>query len=668
MDKETINLISNKYDLLSEEEKQEIYTLYHDPETRAELKQQLEKIIYYKKPPTIHEFLDPAHGWLSNAVIQSTFPHIIQQLKDIFNPGKTYNKIIMYGATRLGKTYMARLMILYTIIYLHHLREPAMFYELSPLTRLTIYLISFDFKKTKELYLDPLYEVMQQSSKFKQIKFQDKVKETQDKIGRNTIVWSKAATAGEITLASGLQIREGNKSTIGALGNDPLQYYISEIGYFIESIGATEEGIFELYTNIDTRLYNTVRKGYLAFGYLDTSANDAESVIEKHIIKDLQFREGVYFKWQNQWEARPNLFPEWQKTNKTFKVCIGNGTIDPFVVDNDNQLKGIPNDLIFNIPIDAYQFFKDNLTKQIKDILGRPTQRENKFISNSSIINNIFSNQYLKNIEGALTADYMSMPEQLLWNQIRDLLFHKNAQGSYTIKRAPNEYRYIAWDNAYSLKGDIMGLCILHKEWSQELNQTIYIQDLCCAIKGTDAGINLDASKFLILDLISYSNLPVYAIYSDTFEAESQKQFLERNKIKMIKQSVDRSLNPYQYYLTCLNNNILKSGKNIFLKNNLNCLILTKTESGKEKVDHPSGTRNNVYNGDWDNSTTGHYAKDVSDASCQALWGAYNHNYIPQTIYENENKKFSTDLNDLSFLVNAAKGDLMKFRNNRAYE
>jgi len=667
---ENINIkeISDKYNSLSEPEKQEIYDLYYDPETRQEIKNKLKKIIFYKEPPTIEEFLDPKNGWLSNAVIQSTFPHIIQELKDIFNPDKTITKVVLYGSTRQGKTYLARLMILYTIVYVHHLREPAMFYGLSPLTRLCIYFISYKFDKTRQLYLDPMYEIMRQSSRFKKIKFQDKVKETQDRVGRDTIVWSKAAESGEITLASGLLLQLGNSDVISAIGADPLQCYISEISFFIEFAGTSEESIFELYTNITTRIYNTVRENYLAFVYLDTSANDAESVIEKHIIQDLQFREKVHFRWRSLWEARPNLFPEWQKTGKTFQVCIGNGTIDPFIVDNNKQLEGIPNDLIINVPIDAQQFFKDNLIKEIKDIAGRPTQRENKFIPNSSIISIMFSNSYLQNIEGSLTADYMSMPEQLLWNQVRDLLFHKNAQGSYTIKRAPSEYRYIAWDNAYSLKGDVMGFCIKHKEWSQDLNQIVYVNDLCCIIRGTDAGINLDAPKFFVLDLITYAHLPIYAIYSDTFESESQKQFLERNNIKMIKQSVDRTLSPYQYYLTCLNNQLLKSGKNIFLKNNLNCLVLTKTESGKEKVDHPIGSKIIVYNGDWDTSTAGHYAKDCSDADCNALWGAYNHNYIPQTIYEHENKKFSTDINDLSFLVNIAKQDVLRFRNNVAYK
>jgi hypothetical protein len=656
------NRTNEFYNQLSIEERQEVYELFFNSNTAKEIKQKLEKVIFYKKPPTVDEFLNPENKWLPYNVVQSIFPHVISELKEILNPDKTITKVVEYGATRLGKTFMARLMILYTIIYIHHLREPAMYYGLSPLTRLCIYFISFKFDKTRQLYLEPMYEIMRQSERFHQVKFQDKVRDLQNKIGRDTIVWSKAATTGEMTLASGLQLQMGNSDAISAIGSDPLQCYISEIGYFIEQEGTTEEKIFELYTNISTRIYSTVKENFLAFVYLDTSANNADSMIEKHIINELQTRPKVHFKWQSQWDARPDLFPIWQKTGETFTVVVGNGNINPCIVEDEKQLEGVPKDLIIEVPIDALQFFKDNLIKEIKDIAGRPTQSENKFIQDIKLIDRIFDNPILKNIEGALIADSATMPEQLLWNQIKNKFFYINPQNQYKIVRAPNEWRYVSWDNAYSLKGDVMGINIKHKEWSRELNQVIYVNDLSCIVKGTDKGINLDAPKYLIIDLLQQAGLPVYAVYSDTFQSESQKQFLERCNVQFLKQSVDRTLSPYQFYLTCLMNGVLKSGKNIFLKNNLNCLMLTRNENGHEKVDHPLGQRNHIYNGDWEKSTAGCFAKDASDADCQTLWGAFQHNYIPSTCYEDENKRLSNNKEDTLDFAKIAIQNLVKSR------
>jgi hypothetical protein len=652
IDKKTNEL----YNSLTFEERIDVYKTFFDQETTEEIKQKLERIVFYKKPPTVEEFLDPENKWLPYNVVQSIFPHVISELKEILDPSKTITKVVEYGATRLGKTFMARLMILYTIIYIHHLREPAMYYGLSPLTRLCIYFISFKFDKTRQLYLEPMYEIMRQSERFRQVKFQDKVRDLQNKVGRDIIVWSKAATTGEITLASGLQLQMGNSDAISAIGSDPLQCYISEIGYFIEQAGTTEEKIFELYTNISTRIYSTVKENFLAFVYLDTSANNADSMIEKHIINELQTRPKVHFKWQSQWDARPDLFPIWQQTGRTFKVITGNGSINPCIVDNAKQLEGAPKDLIIDVPIDALQFFKDNLIKEIKDIAGRPTQSENKFISDIKLIDNIFNNSTLKNIEGTLIADSSSMPEQLLWNQIKHKFFYINPHNQYQILRAPNEPRYIGLDSSFSIKGDATGISIIHKEFDIEKKENIYVIDLACAIVGGEKGINLEAVPTLIIDLIGKASLSVYALYIDTFQTETGKQFLERNRVQVIKQSVDREITPYQIFLTLLSNGLIKGGRNIFLKNNLNCLMITKSDSGKDKIDHPIGIVNNKYNGDWEKSTAGLFAKDVSDSLVNAIYGAFVSNTISSTIYQNENKRFSEDkLNQIDLASLAVK-------------
>lgn len=667
--------ITERYNQLTLEQKKELYQLYFDKSVIEDLRLKAEKIIFYKMPPTPEEFLDPDQGWLSKAFVQTIYPWVKEEFLECLDKEKNYNKIVEYGSTRIGKTYLAILLITYSIVYIHHLREPALYYGLSPLTDLAIYIISFKYDKTRELYLRPMFKMMEQSERFHQVKFQDKVLTEQEKLGRDVIVYSKAATSGEITLASGLQIQLGNDDALAFIGANLLSAFVSEISFWTENAGATEESIYRLYTDVSDRINATVGTEYLAFLYLDTSANDTESIIEKHILNELRYRKDVRFKWTKRWEALPDNgknFPEYHRKRKEllsqntyetidelnealyksgamFKVITGNTNIPACIVYDKAQLAGVPKDLIIYVPIDALNAFKDNLIKSIKDIAGYPTIRENKFIDDVKLIDNIFSNQYLYNIEGALVADAGQMPEQLLWNQLKinKHMFYKYQHSEeYRILRAPNEYRYVGLDNAFSISGDVMGLGIIHKEWSQEHQCIIYIIDLNCPIIGTDTGINLDAPAHLILDLAQFSNVPIYGLFTDTFSSEGQKQLLQRYKIEVIKQSVDRDVVAYQYLLSCLNQRLLKGGRNIFLKNNLQCLMTVKNDKGKTKIDHPKGTTNNKYFGDWDNSTCGSFAKDVSDGLCQALWGAYNHEYIPSTIYELENKKFSNKKED----------------------
>jgi len=667
--------ITESYNQLTLEQKKELYQLYFDKQVVEDLRLKAEKIIFYKMPPTPEEFLDPDQGWLSKAFVQTIYPWVKEEFLECLDKEKNYNKIVEYGSTRIGKTYLAILLITYSIVYIHHLREPALYYGLSPLTDLAIYIISFKYDKTRELYLRPMFKMMEQSERFHQVKFQDKVLTEQEKLGRDVIVYSKAATSGEITLASGLQIQLGNDDALAFIGANLLSAFVSEISFWTENAGATEESIYRLYTDVSDRINATVGTEYLAFLYLDTSANDTESIIEKHILNELRYRKDVRFKWTKRWEALPDNgknFPEYHRKRKEllsqntyetidelnealyksgamFKVITGNTNIPACIVYDKAQLAGVPKDLIIYVPIDALNAFKDNLIKSIKDIAGYPTIRENKFIDDVKLIDNIFSNPFLYNIEGAMVADAGQMPEQLLWNQLKinkNLFYKYQHSEEYRILRAPNEYRYVGWDSSYSIKGDATGFSIVHKEYDIEKEDIVYIIDLSCAIIGLDKGINLEAISYFIIDLLTYSNMPIHSIYIDTFQSESTKQFLERNKVQVIKQSVDSSITPYQFLNSLLHQELLKGGRNIFLRNNLSCLSVTKTKSGKDKIDHPIGTVNNKYFGDFENSTCGLFAKDVSDSLANAVYGAYSSNIRPVAIYQDENKKFSNRKED----------------------
>ncbi len=670
-------IIDKKYQDIPLEKRKELYSLFKNQNLQKEIKDKLEKVLFKISPPSPEEFLDPTNKWLSKKVVDSIFPSVRQQFLNILNGETNYYKIAMYGCTRRGKSFLARLLIIYTIVFYHCLREPALYYGLSPSTELAIYLISFKFTKTKQVYLNYIYKMLNQSERFIRVDMIDQVYSKQTKIGWDKIVWCKAATTGEITLASGLQIQLGNNEALSSLGADALQAYISEVAYFIEYGGATEEDIFRLYTDISERIEATVGSGFLAYTYLDTSANFADSLIEKHIIEQLQFEDKVYFSWMSRWEVKPDSCPIWQQNNQTFKVITGSsdipakiipfkvltGTLDqPITIElNEKELHNIPKDLIIDVPIDFYKRFRDNLLRSIKDIAGRPTSDENKFINETIFINNMFNNPHLQNIEGLIKADASEMPENLLWNKLKDIFFSQSLNNKYIIKRAPKERRYIGIDNAYSLMGDLMGFASIHKEWSINKKQVIYIIDWCFPIGPKDKGINLDAPAYFVVDSIKQASINIKGMYGDTFESTSQKQFLERCNVKFFQQSVDSDLNPYQFFLTCLTNEIIKSGKNIFLKNNLGCLVKVRQQNGKEKIDHPKGITNNKYFGDWEQSSCGINAKDVSDAVCQALWAAYNDNeYIPTTIYEEENKKFDNSKENSQQLINLAFNKLHK--------
>jgi len=647
------SVIQKEYEKLSKQERELLHRLFHESndEGFSEEYHKLQKVIFKKTPPTPEEFLDWRNGWLPKHFSENIYDWVKEDFCSMLNNKKHYSHIVLYGATRLGKSFCAILLILYIIVYTHHLRDLAMYYNLAGGTSLSIYILSFNYDKTYQLYLQPIYNVLRDSQRFKQVKFQDQVIHEQEKYGCDTIVYSKAALVGEITLASNLKLVMGNNDALSIIGNNILMGVISEIAFFIENDGATEDQIFRLYSDLVDRINATVGKSYLAFTFLDTSANDSESLIEEYILKTLKYKEDVLFRWRRRWDV-PELvkkfFPIYSKTKETFPVCIGDGTTPPKIIYNKNELQEISINLIQNVPIDAKDDFERNLIKSIKDIAGQPTTNESKFIQRNSIIDNIFNNEVLQNIEGGLICDSGSIPNKLIYNQLDNNFFVKFHSDTKLIKRATKEPRYAGIDLSYAVKGDVTGVSIGHKEWSRVRNTIIYVCDFTFAILPGENGINIESVGYFLKDLFE-SGITFANVVFDTFQSEQLSQFLTRNGIPNLKNSVDASLNPYLNLYSLLISEQVKSGKNIFLRNNLKSLYRIRNNKGQEKIDHSKGVLEYKYFNDWDMSKCGTNAKDVSDALTNWIYIASQDNYVPIVCYEEENNKMSKIVNYKEF-------------------
>lgn len=655
-EKEIRKTLDKKYDNLSLPEKQEIHTLFKDKELRNEFKKDLEKIIFRYPAPTPSEFLNYKNGWITKPFYDSIHDYIKEDFIEILDPIKNYNQIVEYGATRTGKSFLSRLLIMYIIIYIHCLRHPQLYYGLSPTTNLSIYIMSFVAEKVNQLLLDPVYKLFNMSPRFKQVKFQDKVSEEQYKNGLDNIYWSKAGTGSKMTLDSQLTLNIGT-DFMSFIGSDLLFLTVSEINFFIEKAGVSHEEIFQLYSDGLARIRATVGSNYLGMVFLDSSANDEENPIEKYILNDLPKQKNVFFRQRAKWieenEIRKSIgsvkLPIWEETGETFPICRGNKEYNARVIKDDDELKEIPKNLIINVPIDLKDNFEINILKAIKDDCGIPTRKENKFITDINLIKNIFNNNTLDNIENSLIADASEIPEELLWKKVKDKFFSKYNINNYTIKRASAEPRFVGFDLSFAIKGDPTGVCVLHKEWSNERNCIIYIIDFCFSILGGEMGINLEASTCFVIDLILKGQLSVQGIYVDTVESKTMQQNLGRMKINVIRQSVDRTLDPYQNFYSLLINEQVKAGKNIYLKNNLDSLIITKRKE-KEVIDHSIGKVNHIYNGNFELSDVGIHEKDCSDAVVQAFTGAFHNTTRPISIYEIENQKVNPEIGDIDLI------------------
>lgn len=635
--------IQKEYDRLTPQEREMLYNAFKDSDTFSQTYNELASVIFKRVPPTPEEFLDPESGWLDKQFAESIREWVKKDFCDIINNSKNISVVSFYGSVRVGKSFLVLLLIIYTIIFFHHLRDPNAYFGMAPTTSLSIFILSFTYQKVYDVYLKPIYNLLDKSDRFVQVKFQDDVIRRQKDYGMNKIVYSKASLVGHLTLASGLQIVSGNDDALAIIGANIIQAYISEIAFFIENSGASEEQIFRLYSDSTERIKATVgRNAVLSYTFLDTSANDAESMIENHILKELRARDDVHFKWIKQWDVKElhsKLFKTWMETGETFPICTGDSSYPAKIIVNEAELKDIPEHLVVHVPIDAKTAFETNLLKSIKDIAGIPTTRESKFIQDGSIIAGIFDNQSLVSIPGIVISDSSYIPKEQIWNEVYRGFFMKYNLKDHLIKRAQKEPRWVGLDLSHSVSGDITGISMGHKEWSRDKRDTMYVADFVFAVGPGKTGINLEAVQNFVVDLVRIGKINLVNVLVDTFQSESLLQYVKRHGINAEKQSVDRSISPYMVLLNLLMNGQLKAGQSIFLKNNLNSLYRVRDKNGNEKIDHSSGKTENKYYGDWTTSRAGQNAKDCSDAVAQWVFSAYNNNYIPSTVYEEENEK-----------------------------
>jgi hypothetical protein len=108
----------------------------------------------------------------------------------------------------------------------------------------------------------------------------------------------------------------------------------------------------------------------------------------------------------------------------------------------------------------------------------------------------------LDNIEGLIIADSKENPDKFIWNQLVDRFFVKYDGINYILKRCPSEARFIGLDLAHSVKGDVIGITMLHRELYKDTSQVVNVVDFSFAVGPGENGINIEAIQNFIKDLV----------------------------------------------------------------------------------------------------------------------------------------------------------------------
>lgn len=607
--------------------------------------------INFRRKITPEEFLTERYiGSMANDI----YPHIKETFIKFFDPIKNYRELDLYCAIGFGKTTLLALIKLYVAVQLYFMRNPKQMFKLGISTVFTDCSVASTKEQAYTFIIKPLQNIMNTSPAFERLKFEyemeSKIKENPDIIYfSNTSKGSSVMRIGDVFYNV---ISDANQM----LGLNIVNFSCSEIAFLTESM--PEDRVKAIIDEGKGRIWSRFGNAYLMKALIDSSPNSLENIIDQYIYNEASKDPSCLFINQKKWECQPYLFDQWYKDNsKTFPIFVGTVTKPPKIIENDLERKNYDEDLVYDVPIDILHLAKGNLSKTIRDYLAIPNHSsDQKLINDHSLIERCFVPN-LSNVYTYCYASYIQAPEQLLWNEIKKICFVYTGRGNlYKLKRNPNAERYIGIDLAE--KKDMASVSMIHLECNTK-GEKVYVVDFTLPIMSKkDDKINIDAFKFLVSDLRQFGQVNLKHISYDQFQSSSSRQYLERLGFEVERISVDISPENYLSMISYIQQNRLKMGKNIIIKNNLKSLILTnkghhgKGSSGKLVVDHVQGEWIDMENIDWIKSKMGYFGKDGTDSLCQAITLAdmygtlttdYLYNYDEELIVSE--KEFSLDDN-----------------------
>lgn len=586
------------------------------------------KIHYRKKPPTIEELLSET---FLGATSESIYSYVKEKLIEFWDPKSYYKTCVLYPHIGWGKSFFSVLCNLYLVVHLVYMRDAKKYFGLSPATTLTQVLISFNLNQAHDLLLDPFLNILQSTDIFERVKTTEILNKKNKQNDLSKIYWTTAHPTSALTFSNGVNIKLVSQPS-SLLGQTIILGTMSELAFFSER-GFSQDMIMKLFDDLSKRIFSRMDGNYWGRVLIDTSPNDAEeNEIEKWIANEARNKKDIFLIEGAQWE--------WQKwkyegVKETFPVFKGNQSKPPKILKEEELYEYNDVDII-HVPDkeDIRKEFEQNTTKALKDIAGIPAGNSDKLIQNKENIEKLFI-PHLRNIYTHIYAPSDQAPEGLIWDVIyKD--FFIDVGSKYEFYRNPLAPRFISIDQ--SISGDTTAIVMCHSEIDILTNEIVYIIDFSIAIHPNKSRINLEAIKFFIYDLKRKGHINIVRVSYDRFESESSIQFLKRYEIPVERLSVDETTAPYLSFISLLNTNRIKMGKNIYMKNNLKSLIMIRrVKTLTPKVEHSIGklTKADADN-DWNTSSMGLHAKDISDAASASVELCSRYSTIPIYLWDEE--------------------------------
>lgn len=390
----------------------------------------------------------PLEDWLTNPFFigpEADYirPYVRDFIEEYF--GSKNNDFICTGASRTGKSYGVRILLQRFLYEMSCWKNFPCLFGLSPSTVPKIYWLSYTMSKAESTGLKGLIRMI-------------------DKVPYWQIPELKRKDLESELIFPFCEVRNGsNVSHI--IGEDMLGAVLDEANVRKVAKGTEVEETQKMFREIRQRSVMTFSKNGIWGGFsgIISSSTTSSSFVAKEVERCKRDNSAVIME-AAVYEANPE-----QYSKETFPVFIGNGEVQPFIVDSiDAATTNLINDtygmtveqfikenpeLIEPVPVSIRHFYEEDLPFSLANMSGKVQSGSSKFIGQKGLIEGIWNEE--KNPVS------QALPQIGIYDQ----------NSPFMIWNPDIAMKYYHGENAYvhvdaSQKHDYTGLSVLY--WDQE--------------------------------------------------------------------------------------------------------------------------------------------------------------------------------------------------------
>lgn len=391
---EIMNISKDEFAKLSPENKELILKILSEFKTEgaSNTLKELWEVDYKEIPVSIDKFIEDPH-YLGKSTRNGTsiYPYWRKKYREIFDPSKNYEEVILTGAIGVGKTRTAVICLCYLLYKLMCLKDPQEYFRFNAGDKITIFFLNITLTLAEGVGYETMHDYLIHSDWF---------------LERGTVTGRKNLRYNP---PHNIAITFGSKGE-HALGQQIYAAFMDECDFKqggIKGVSALDasNAVMNAYSTIKTRVTSRFTKNNVLYGkmFMVSSKRSEHDFLEAYVAK--MKNEKMLIVDEPQWVIKPKgTFDE-----RTFPVAVGNRSLKSRVLD-DNASQEERQALIkqgyriLDVPVNFKDYFKLDLNKALMDLAGISVVGAVSFFNYD-----MFSQCYIKGYKNPFVTDILTI-------------------------------------------------------------------------------------------------------------------------------------------------------------------------------------------------------------------------------------------------------------------